>query len=234
MIPLGKVEKMKIRVYASPADEAALGEYEFTINPETYSHRFEIDRSSQSAAGSQGNTQVFVGHQPAELEFDILIDGTGVIKNAGVLDISIIGQAKPVIVQEQVNTLRNLVVDVDGEIHQTRYVKITWGDRPVFKGSIVSLDLNYKLFDTSGNPLRVLAKLRLREWQPADGEARTDPFASPDITHERTFKASDKFSLITNKIYDSPSYYIDVARANELDSFRKIPIGTSLNFPPVK
>ncbi len=234
MIPLGKVEKMKIRVFNSPADQEAVGEYEFTINPETYSHRFEIERAGASAPGSQNKTQVYIGNQPAELEFDILIDGTGIIKNAGVLDISIIGMSKPVDVQTQVDTLKNLVVDADGEIHQSRYVKISWGDRPVFKGTIVSLDLNYKLFHTDGTPLRVIARLKLKEWQDTEGNEMENPFASPDITHQRIFKAHDKFSLMANKIYDTPAYYLDVAVANKLDSFRKIPIGIKLNFPPIK
>ena len=57
---------------------------------------------------------------------------------------------------------------------------------------------------------------------------------SPDITHERLFKAHDRLPLMTDKIYENPNYYIDVAKANGLTSFRKIAAGTKLFFPPVE
>jgi hypothetical protein len=39
---------------------------------------------------------------------------------------------------------------------------------------------------------------------------------------------------MTDKIYENPNYYIDVAKANGLTSFRKITAGTKIFFPPVE
>ena len=57
---------------------------------------------------------------------------------------------------------------------------------------------------------------------------------SPDITHQRLFKADDRFDLVVARIYQNPQYYIDVAKANGLTGFRKIKTGTKLFFPPVE
>ena len=36
------------------------------------------------------------------------------------------------------------------------------------------------------------------------------------------------------KIYGDPRYYLDVARANRIDNFRKLTPGTRIFFPPLK
>ncbi|MFN0275877.1 MAG: hypothetical protein ACKVPJ_09040 [Chitinophagales bacterium] len=226
---------MKMLVYDGPENPdsmpAQVGEYEFKVNPETYSKRFQIDETPTAAAGDRSKPPVFNGRPPAEWGFDIIIDGTGVIKNASLLDITLLGQTEALNVEAEVTLLKDMLVTVNGDTHQTNYVKIMWGDtNEIFKGKVVSLDLQYKLFKTDGTPLRVIAKLKLREHvQQAE-----DPLSSPDITHAHIFKAEDKFYLLAQKYYRTPGYYFDVAQKNGLDSFRKIKIGTELKFYALK
>ena len=98
----------------------------------------------------------------------------------------------------------------------------------------MSLDLNYKLFKPDGSPLRVIAKLRLRESVDPEQRVAEEDAASPDITHQRVFGGSDRFALMTNRIYNDQSFYLDVAAANQLNSFRKIAIGTTDQIPTSK
>ncbi len=235
MIPLGKVEKMIIQAYSDATCSKELSEpYQFLINPESYTFHYELEQAEDASIGSSGSELMYYRQIPNEWTFDILIDGTGVIKDASALSISVIGNAEPVDVQTQVNTLKSIVLDYNGEIHRNQFLKISWGSRDVFKGTLVSLDLNYKLFKTDGSPLRVIATLRLCEWVDPEQRIREEASSSPDITHERLFKSEDRIDLLCNRIYNDPRYYIDVSKSNNLNSFRKLSKGITLKFPPIK
>ncbi|WP_114782549.1 CIS tube protein [Botryobacter ruber] len=236
MIPLGKVEKMQIQAFtdATAARTPVTEPYSFQVNPSTYSERFVVQYAQEQAPGNSGAEQVYQGQTPEEWEFELLLDGTGVIKEANALSISLLGAVKPMVVMDEVRKLKAATVEVQGDTHRNAYLVVSWGERDIFKGSLVSLDLNYKLFAPDGTPLRVIAKVKLRAWVSDEERVRAEGKQSPDITHERIFKASDTFSLMTYRIYDDPRYYLDVAKANNLNSFRKIPVGTKLRFPPIK
>jgi len=235
MIPMGQIEKMRIQAFSDPTCSTPVGEaYTFQINPESYNYKFQLEYAEDQAPGTSGTTLKYFRQIPNEWNFDILIDGTGVIKNASAFDITLLGSVTPLDVQAEVDRLKTIVLDFNGEIHRNQFLKISWGSRDVFKGTLVSLDLNYKLFKPDGSPLRVIAKLQLREWIDPDQRIRQEDASSPDITHERIFGGSDRFALMTNRIYNDSSYYMDVAAANAMNSFRKIAIGTKIKFLPLK
>jgi nucleoid-associated protein YgaU len=57
---------------------------------------------------------------------------------------------------------------------------------------------------------------------------------SPDLTHIRLVKAGDTLPEMCFNIYGDPRYYLDVARQNRLDNFRKLEPGTRIFFPPIE
>ncbi|RPI19311.1 MAG: LysM peptidoglycan-binding domain-containing protein [Ignavibacteriae bacterium] len=233
MIPLGKSEKMLIQAYTDADCIKAVGEYELSVNPESFSNKYQLDLKENPAIGSSGTTLKYNGQLPNEWGFDILIDGTGIIKNTKVLGVSILGAITPLNVDDEVKKLTDVVLNYNSEIHRSNFLKICWGSN-IFKGSLISLDLDYKLFDNTGKPLRVIAKLKLKEWISDKLRIAEEKSSSPDITHQRMIKAGDKFTLMVYDIYNDSKYYLDVARANKLDSFRKVPVGTEIIFPPLK
>jgi len=234
MIPMGKIEKMQIQAFESPESSSPAAVYEFLVNPSTYSENFTINYNEEQAPGKNGTEARYQGQPPNDWEFEILIDGTGVIKDASALDISLIGNTEPVKVEEEVAKLKAATVDLHGESHRNYYLKVAWGERDIFKGSLVSLHLDYKLFKPDGTPLRVIAKVRLRAWVTDEERNRESNLESPDITHARTVRDDDRFALMGYQIYNDPTYYLDVAKANKLQSFRRVPLGTSIKFPPLK
>ena len=234
MIPLGEIEKMLIKAYTDSTCSTPVAEpYTFRVNPSSYNYKYQLEMAEDENAGASGTPLKYFRQVPNTWNFEILIDGTGAIKNAGVLDISLIGNSSPLNVDEEVKKLKALVLDYNGEIHRNPYLVITWGEE-VFKGTLESLDLEYKLFKPEGTPLRVIAKLSLKEWVDPEHRILIEDPSSPDITHQRTFTGSDRLDLMVHKIYDTPRYYIDVAGANGLNSFRSIQPGKTLNLPPVK
>ena len=235
MIPMGQIEKMRIQAYSDATCTTPVGEaFTFQINPSSYNYKYQLEQVEESAPGTSGSPLKYYRQLPNEWDFDVLIDGTGVIKNASALDISLIGSTSPLNVEEEVAKLKSIVLDYNGEVHRNQYLKISWGERQVFKGTLSSLDLNYKLFKPDGSPLRVVAKLKLKEWVDPEQRIREEEASSPDITHQRTFSDSDRFDLMVHRIYDTPEYYLDVARANSLNSFRRIKVGEQINLPPLK
>lgn len=236
MIPMGKVEKMQIQAFsdATESRQPVTEPYTFLVNPSTYTERFAVQYNEDQAPGTSGTELKYQGQSPDDWEFELLIDGTGVVKDASALNISLIGDVSPVDVTAEIAKLKAATVDVNSSIHRNAYLVVSWGNRDVFKGSLTSLDLNYKLFKPDGTPLRVIATVRLRAWISDEERTRKDSLQSPDITHERIMKAGDKFALMGYRIYNDSRYYMDVARANGLNSFRKIPVGRALKFPPLK
>src|SRR3546814_12322443 len=114
-------------------------------------------------------------------------------------------------------------------MHRNPYLVVTWGEE-VFRGTLESLDLEYKLFKPDGTPLRVIASLGLKEWVTPDHRVLMEDASSPDITHERTMIGRDRLDLMANQIYDTLASYLDVARANGMSRFRKVQTGKNINF----
>lgn len=234
MIPLGKLEKMLIKAYTDASCSTPVAEpYTFRVNPSSYSYRYQLELAQDENAGASGTPLKYFRQVPNTWNFEILIDGTGAIKEPAAADISLIGSGQSVNVTEEVKKLKALVLDYHGEIHRNPYLVITWGEE-VFRGTLESLDLEYKLFKPDGTPLRVVASLSMKEWVNPEHRVLLEDASSPDITHERTFTGSDRLDLMAHRIYDTPAYYLDVARANGLNGFRDIGPGTVLSFPPLK
>lgn len=236
MIPLGKVEKMKIMSFESPDESSGSprATYDFLVNPSTYSENYTIQYNTEQAPGNSGAEAKYQSQPPGNWEFELLIDGTGVIKDANALSISMIGSVETVDVEKEVEKLKKATLDMQEGSHRNYYLKVMWGQRDIFKGSLESLDLTYKLFKPDGTPLRVIASVRLKPWESDAQRVAREGKQSPDITHVRMVTASDRFALMGYTIYKDSNYYIDVARFNKLNSFRRIAIGTKIKFPPLK
>jgi nucleoid-associated protein YgaU len=57
---------------------------------------------------------------------------------------------------------------------------------------------------------------------------------SPDLTHARKVIAGDTLPLMTYRVYDDSSYYLQIAKVNGLISFRQLATNIDLRFPPLE
>jgi nucleoid-associated protein YgaU len=96
------------------------------------------------------------------------------------------------------------------------------------------MDIEFKLFSPQGIPIRAIAKCTFKESIEENLRLAMENRMSPDITHQRQIKESDRLTLMTKEIYNDQQYYIDVAAFNKIDSFRKIKPGEKLFFPPLE
>lgn len=229
---MGKVEKMKIQAYSNESFETKSGEpLVVQINPESYTRQKKIVHCENQTPGSTGADLAFVRIEPEELHFDFMFDTTGVVKETSILPTVINPFAE---INNVISIVDAFVKGIyDGNIHRSKYLEISWGTL-LFKCVLTSLDIEYKLFKPDGTPIRAVAKATFKEFKPQKLRTAEEGKLSPDITHRKTFMASDRITLMAKNVYSSDIFYIDAAQANNLTSFRKIKTGSDLYFPPIK
>ncbi len=231
----GKMDKLNIEAFSDKAfSKPANKKYVATINPETYTTRHKIEFCETQAPGTSMPILKFNKITAQEMSFDFLFDGTGVIQEATPKSIGI---ANPLETQssvaDQIDSFRTTVIEYQGDIHRPYFLKIHWGTL-LFKCVLTNLDIEYKLFKPDGTPIRAIAKCSFKGTIEEDLRKAKENKQSPDVTHQRIVKVSDRLSLMTYQIYNQQNYLLPVAAFNKLDGFRNIQAGTKIYFPPVE
>ncbi len=202
-------------------------EFVVMLNPSNLRHNHTINYTGDNGEGKKQGTPLteekkFKSYEPESLDFDIVLDGTGVTNV----------QPKPKSVNKQITALKNLIYKYDGNKHEPKVVTIIWGTL-IFQGRLSSLKFDYTLFKPDGMPLRAKVTLGFKSFIPITKQSKKAKKSSPDLTHIIEVKAGDTLALLCHKIYQDSSYHIEVARHNNLTSFRDIRPGTRLYFPPI-
>lgn len=202
------------------------GAFEVMLNPSSYSHEHSICYNQKKTFGQLGSDSKFSGVNAEKVNFEIVIDGTGVVN----LPIPGIGSPD---VKTQIKQLNDIVYKYDGNDHQPQHVRLLWGSL-IFFGRLTSMSVSYTLFKPSGEPLRAKVKLAFTGFMSKEEEALKANRSSPDLTHLVEVKAGDTLPLLCHRIYKDSSYYLEVARVNNLTNFRDIKPGVKLHFPPLR
>jgi hypothetical protein len=198
--------------------------FELMLNPSSYSHSYSIGYNNKEAIGQLGSDAKFSGIKPEKVSFDIVIDGTGVVE---------VADSASTDVKDRVSKLTDVVYKYDGDSHEPNHVRIIWGNL-IFFGRLESMSVEYTLFKPSGEPLRAKVKLAFSGFMSKEEEAFRANRSSPDLSHLVEFKAGDTLPLLCYRIYKDSSYYVDVARVNNITNFRDIKPGSRLHFPPLR
>jgi hypothetical protein len=107
-------------------------------------------------------------------------------------------------------------------------VEFKWGTFS-FKGHMLSVNVNFTLFDFAGTPLRATADLTLDEKPGNVVQAQTAGRGWEGQTVRKTADAS--IVGVAAKFTGNPANYRTVAEANNIDNPNKIPNGTTLKVP---
>lgn len=189
------------------------------FNPENWQVQTTVRYKSNSKSGNDGAQQNFDRVVSPSLSFDLLIDGTGAS-----------GQTREVLADIQ---FLEKVILFDGKAHQPNSLFIIWGTN-IFKGKAVTMKVKYTLFRPNGTPLRAVVTLEFIEHNKLDKLELEMDKHSADLTQKRTVKTNDRLDLICYQVYENSRHYIDVAAANQLTSFRKLPLAGELALPPIE
>lgn len=224
----GELKKMKIYAYTNVdmADNhlasiaGVENPYTALINPETYTVEIKYEFEKAQGQGTTGNHQPFKVKYPEEMSFEFLFDNTGIIDKKPKENIA-----------TDIDNFKKFLMEYDGNSHQPRFFKFVWGT-DLFKGRCSALNINYKLFNPDGSPIRAVCKVSLK--QATDEELRViqQNNRSPDLTHYRKVQKGDTLPYMCFKIYGDSSYYLQVAQVNKLQDFRNLEVGSEIFFPP--
>lgn len=228
----GKLAKMIIRAYEAPSgpkDTPKLSgdEYEVLVNPASYKLSRRIAYSDRRVQGKSGAEARYAQTIPSTLEFELWFDSTLEPND----DSESTNEERPDL-NEELTNFRKLVYDYNGSQHRPRRVQILFGST-TFDGVLTEMIYHYQLFDNTGVPLRLKATVTFRESKPNFQRESEDKPSSPDLTHSRTVTEGDTLPLLAESIYGDPSYYIELARVNQLAAFRKLRTGQTLILPPI-
>ncbi|MBQ4818582.1 hypothetical protein [Aquimarina sp. MMG016] len=208
------------------------------INPESFTQNFKVEFNQEQGQGNQSTDSRYSGTKPEELKLDFIFDGTNSIQGYNSkLDKNFVRdqtfEESPLSVKEQLKIFMNTVYDMNGDIHKPHFLKVKWGDGFKFQCILSNLDLNYTLFQSNGEPLRVKASATFLNYIAQEERVARERKSSPDLTHARQVKAGDRLDNMVYDIYNNSKYITQVAKANGLTSFRKITPGRELVFPPI-
>ncbi|WP_420573808.1 CIS tube protein [Kordia sp.] len=245
MSVLGELEKMTIQKFDRKGNKSGKA-IKVAINPENYKETFTVDYNLDQETNSPGKKPKFAKVKPGDVTFKLLFDSTGIFDIVGLdldstlasIEADIAGfnpfkddQADEKNIVKEIDALKKLV-EVDGDMHMPFELEITWGSLS-FKCFLIKLDIDYKLFNPKGFPIRAVATLTCKDSKADKLRAAELKLSSPDLTHIRQVKEGDTLPLMTYRIYGDSKYYLEVARANNLLNFRNLEPGTELIFPPL-
>lgn len=221
----GKMTKLVITPYSKPKEDGTGGSkngasFIAVINPASLSLTKKIVRETMLAPVGKNATSKLSHYEPDKLSFELILDGTGLTLRGG--------SEKLKTVTEQLRDLEATVYHFQREAHQSNYMEIKWGEF-LFRGYLTSFTINHTLFDSDGNSLRARVQLGFSSFVPVKDFEE----ASPDMTHVRFVNSSDTLEAFCKDIYGDERFVVHVAAFNGLKSFRQLPVGQRLEFPPL-
>ncbi len=227
LLKLFKLEKLTIEMYGNKRRIGVpISTLKVMFNPASYTMEYVNEYSSIQGINSNVKASRYILSKPAKLSLTLIIDGTGVAE----FGLQTLISRKDVYATVQ-EFLKN-TADLDGNIHEPRYLKIIWG-KLNFACRLDSVTVNYTLFDQSGNPLRAELQTEFTTDTDTEKGLKKSNLTSPDLTHSITVKTHDTLPMLCEAVYGTPDCYLEVAKANKLLNFRVLTPGQELYFPPV-
>ncbi len=169
------------------------------------------------SAGSSAPQTSYGGGEPDQVQVDLFLDGTGVV-------------ASDQTVGERLDALLKFT-EFQPETHQPYYVHAFWG-RFDFRGVLTQVDITYKLFDRTGEPLRATAKITIQEVVAPAEVAAEERRESPDLFQTWLVADGETLDAIAHQVYGDPAFWRPLAQANNLVNPRGLVAGQVLLLPP--
>ena len=195
--------------------------YTVMINPTSLKWSRTIEYTKKQAVGTSAPSQEYQQTPVVNLNFEIIIDCTGVV------------DPKRTKMSREINILESIVYKYNGKIHRPNYVRIQWGENLVFDSVLKSFDTTYTLFRPDGTPLRAKIALSFGQYVAPKKVAKKDACESPDLSHFVRVIEGETLPQLCARVWQDQSYYIKVAQFNDLNKFRNLKGGQQLIFPPI-
>jgi hypothetical protein len=191
------------------------------MNPDSIKWQRSLEYFTEQGQGDNAPAQKYKSTPSEVLSFDIVIDCTGIVN------------AQRTNMKTEIDALKAIIFEYDGNIHRPNFVKIRWGKEIDFQGVLTSFGTSYTLFNQDGNPLRAKISLSFNKYISALTAKKLNAEQSPDMTHRVTVQEGVALPQLCYNIWKDDSFYIQVARYNGLNKFRDLKGIQRLIFPPI-
>lgn len=202
-------------------------EISLSFNPDSYRVEHELQYAKLPIPGLQLPTVQFVNGRCSTMQVRLLVDADE--------------EAQPI--AEKLADLRKLVT-IDGERHAPPVTTFFWGGAPpnipavasthkpaVFRGVVVSLQEHFVLFNERGDPVRAWLDLKMIAVESPEQQRNAIAFQSPDRSRSWIVAHGDTLSSIAAAVYEDPTRWRPIARANGLERLRELRPGSELTIP---
>lgn len=249
-----KLDKMRIeifdkKIFPEPPKETLFVQ----LNPEKYNIKSGVEYYAEQPINSSNYDQQYKNIIGDDVAFEFVFDSTGIIPPGKIVkgkasDESFYDRGQQIIdslnlvgayqnskksVETEVTAFKKAIMGYDGVIHQPPFLRLLWGNYKL-DCRLKDIDIEYNLFRKDGTPIRAKVKCTFVETMSHKIRVLVEEQSSPDLTHIKTMGMNERLSVLTNDVYQSDEYYIDVAKFNNLLSFRKLAVGQKIVFPPIK
>lgn len=223
---LAQISKLSFRAYSDHTFESAKylnKEFLVQFNPKSLG----VDYSITYQEGNGNNARVeFVKAKPSDLTIEFTLDGTG---------IDTLQESAVTKVKERISDFLEMCKETNSETHEPPFILITYGNL-IYKTRFKGCNITYTLFKADGTPLRAVVKATFLNIKNNVTDEREASLNSPDVTHRRVLAMHQSLIRMSYDIYKRNDLYTEVARANNLDSFRKAALEQNqvIYFPPIQ
>ncbi len=203
-----------------------MGSYTCAINPETIKYGRSISIEYKGGGHTAGKLTKHQSYEPETLSLSWVVDGTimPITWSYSVRDVA-----------SNLKKLLTCVYDINSSTHESPIINVNYADIPAgTKWRCKSINIDYTLFDSSGDPLRAKVALELQEHITSKDLTYKSKLNSPDMSHVRTVREGDNLLAFCKEIYGKIDYYVMIAEYNGLSNFRDLEIGQTLDFPPLE
>ena len=199
-------------------------------NPNTFTITSKVEYDIPKVEGKENIDPTFKGIPPMEFNVEFTIDGTLPMTAKRKLD-KLVNDNE--YVRNEIKRFRSITgASINGEIHRPNYLALLWGTIHV-DCVLTSLSIVYTLFHTDGSPLRAKVTCAFLERTSSRKSNLETRLESPDLTKIFAVKEGDNLMLIANGKYESPAYYLQLAKVNKLKNFRRLLPCSRIILPPM-
>ena len=116
----------------------------------------------------------------------------------------------------------SMLTKIYPKTHAQSSVTFSWGGME-FEGFMTSLNINYKMFNRNGYPVRAELDIDiLGEEKSILQTLGTKPRESPDRTKYRSLHQKDELWMLAEEEYQDPAYWKEIAKENGILNPRKV------------
>ena len=228
---LGGVEKMKIQAVdpKKGPDPLAGDDYNIDVqfNPTNFSQSFGNQIIDEENIGTP-DVNKYQGTKTTGTTVKFLYDITSVNLLEGKDALKELFAKKGLLPTLQ--KFYKLFIKPDDKEHDPFEILISWGGF-LLRGKVTSIEFEHVLFNNGGFPIRTWVSVSVQSGKDAQGfEFKPE---SPDLTKIHTVKAGETLGLIAEREYDNPLFYLELAKVNNLNHFRRLKPGMQLILPPI-